>query len=98
MDVLEERRLDASSDVAALLPLLVSLDDERANAWLMRFMDDVDDQAVFQILREPNLATALRLKAAQRLADARGPMWEEGRTTALVLLCLLYTSDAADDP
>ena len=86
MDVLEERRLDASSDVAALLPLLVSLDDERANAWLMRFMDDVDDQAVFQVLREPNLATSLRLKAAQRLADARGPMWEEGRTTALVLL------------
>ena len=82
MDVLDERRLDASSDVTDLLPLVVSLGNERANEWLMRFLDDVDDQALFHVLQTEALDHALRLKAAQRLCDERGPMWEEGRTTA----------------
>ena len=86
MDVLDERRLDASSDVTELLPLVVSLGNERANEWLMRFLDDVDGQALFHVLQTEALDHALRLKAAQRLCDEQGPMWEEGRATALVLL------------
>ena len=86
MDVLDGRRLDASSDVTELLPLVVSLGSDRANDWLLRFLDDVDDQALFHVLQTMALASPLRLKAAQRLCDQRGPMWEEGRGMALVLL------------
>ena len=86
MDVLDGRRLDASSDVTELLPLVVSLGSDRANDWLLRFLDDVDDQALFHVLQTGALASPLRLKAAQRLCDQRGPMWEEGRGMALVLL------------
>ena len=86
MDVLDKRRLDANSDVTELLPLVVSLDSERANDWLMRFMDAVDEQALLHVLRTEELAGALRLKAAQRLCDQRGPMWDEGRSLAIVLM------------
>ena len=86
VSVLEERRLDASSDVSELLPLVVSLDSEQANAWLMRFMDDVDDQALYHIVHETALASSLRRKAAQRLCDEQGAMWEESRSVALTLL------------
>jgi len=86
VEVLEERRLDASSDVAELLPLVVSLSSERANDWLMRFMDDVDEQALYHVLHEPNLTATLRRKAAQRLCDEQGAMWEESRSVALTLL------------
>lgn len=86
MDVLDERRLDASSDITELLPLVVSLESERANEWLLRFMDDVDEQALLHVLHEQHLSTNLRLKAAQRLCDERGAMWEEGRTLALTTL------------
>ena len=86
MDVLDQRRLDASSDVTELIPLVVSLESERADAWLFRFMDDLDDQALFHVLQEPKLSSDLRLKAAQRLCDNGGAMWEEGRSLALTLL------------
>ena len=86
MDVLDGRRLDASSDITELLPLVVSLGSDRANDWLLRFLDDVDDQALLHVLQTEALTPALRLKAAQRLCDERGPMWEEGRNAALVLL------------
>ena len=86
MDVLEGRRLDASSDVTELLPLLTSLSNDRATGWLMQFMDDVDQQALLHIMMENALATDLRIMAAQRLCDEQGPMWEEGRALALVLL------------
>ena len=86
MDVLEGRRLDASSDVVELLPLLTSLSNDRATGWLMQFMDDVDQQALLHIMMENALATDLRIMAAQRLCDEQGPMWEEGRALALVLL------------
>ncbi len=86
MDVLERRRLDASSDVKELLPLLTSLSNERATDWLMQFMDDVDQQALLHIMMEETLANELRVKAAQRLSDEQGPMWEEGRSLALTLL------------
>ena len=85
-DVLEGRRLDASSDVADLLPLIVALSSERADDWLMRFMDDVDEQALYHVLHEEKLTTPLRRKAAQRLCDEQGAMWEESRSVALTLL------------
>jgi len=85
-DVLEGRRLDASSDVADLLPLIVALSSERADDWLMRFMDDVDDQALYHVLHEEKLTGPLRRKAAQRLCDEQGAMWEESRSVALTLL------------
>ena len=72
MDVLEGRRLDASSDVTELLPLLTSLSNDRATGWLMQFMDDVDQQALLHIMMENALATDLRIMAAQRLCDERG--------------------------
>ena len=86
VDVLNQRRLDASSDVTELLPLVVSLDNERANDWLMRFMDDVDDQALYHVLHETALDPALRIKAAQRLCDDQGAMWDESRGLAMTLL------------
>ena len=85
-DVLEGRRLDASSDVAELLPLIVALSSERADDWLMRYMDDVDDQALYHVLHEEKLTAPLRRKAAQRLCDEQGAMWEESRSVALTLL------------
>ena len=86
MDVLDQRRLDASSDITELLPLVVSLESERANQWLLRFMDAVDGQALLHVLHEERLSMELRLKAAQRLCDERGAMWEEGRSLALTIL------------
>ena len=86
VSVLQERRLDATSDVAELLPVVVSLNSEEANDWLMRFMDDVDEHALYHILHEMALSAPLRRKAAQRLCDEQGPMWEESRSVALSLL------------
>ena len=86
VDVLEQRRLDASSAVEELLPLVASLASERADAWLMRFMDDVDEHALFHIVQDTDLNPLLRRKAAQRLCDERGAMWEESRPVALTLL------------
>ncbi len=86
MEVLNQLRLDGSSDVADLLPLVVSLDDERANAWLLGFMNDLDDQALFLILRESALSEPIRLLAAQRMADAPGALWDESKSMVLELL------------
>jgi hypothetical protein len=91
MDVLKQLKLDASSDVTDLLPLVVSLNDERANAWLLSFMHHLDEQALFHILRESALSEPIRLLAAQRLADEPGTLWEESKS--LVLERLLETLD-----
>ncbi|MAH41765.1 MAG: hypothetical protein CMO41_05910, partial [Verrucomicrobiales bacterium] len=77
VEVLAERRLDASSDVSELLPLVVSLNSEQANEWLMRFMDELDEHALYHVLHETALSAPLRRKAAQRLCDEQGAMWDE---------------------
>jgi len=86
VEVLAERRLDASSDVSELLPLLVSLNSEQANEWLMRFMDELDEHALYHVLHETALSAPLRRKAAQRLCDEQGAMWDESRSVALTML------------
>jgi hypothetical protein len=86
MTVLNELKLDGSSDVTDLLPLVISLNDERANAWLMRFMPEVDEQALFHVVREPQLEAGLRLHAAQRLCDEPGALWDESKSYVLQIL------------
>ena len=77
MDVLDKRRLDANSDVTELLPLVVSLDSERANDWLMRFMDAVDEQALLHVLRTEELVGAPPLEG--RPAFVRPARTDVGR-------------------
>ena len=86
MTVLNSLRLDASSDVAELLPLVISMDDERANAWVMKFMGDINEQALHHVLTTHDLALDLRLRAAQRMCDERGMLWDESKSTVLSLL------------
>ena len=91
MAVLDGLSLDANSDVSELLPLIISMGDERANAWLSNYMDDIDEQALYHILVEEQLDDGLRLRAAQRLSDEKGMMWEQSKTP--VMLQLLVALD-----
>ena len=86
MDVLDTMRLDSTSDVTELLPLVISMGDERANNWLQRFIPDLDEQALFHVLSEANLDGSLRLSAAQRLCDNPGEVWDEAKGAVLTLL------------
>ena len=86
MEVLNGIRLDASSDVAELLPLLIGLNHEDANAWLMGFMKELSDQALFNILKADALSNDLRVASAQRLCDEQGILWEEAKSSVLSLL------------
>ena len=86
MNVLDQMRLDSTSDVSALLPLVISMNDERANNWLQRFLGDIDEQALVHILTESELASSLRLQAAQRLSDEPGELWDEAKASVLTLL------------
>jgi hypothetical protein len=86
MEVLGGLRLDGSSDVADLLPLVVSMNDDRANAWLMSFMNDVDEQALLRVVQTDELEASLRLTAARRLCDEPGAFWDEIKSSVLTLL------------
>lgn len=86
MEVLGSLRLDGSSDVTDLLPLVISMADERADAWLMGFLNDVDDHALFRIVQTTALSSSLRLAAARRMCDETGPFWDEAKSTVLALL------------
>ena len=77
---------DSTSDVTELLPLVISMGDERANNWLQRFIPDLDEQALFHVLSEANLDGSLRLSAAQRLCDNPGEVWDEAKGAVLTLL------------
>ncbi len=86
LDVLESLRLDGASDVGELLPLVVSLNDERANRWLLGFVPELDEQAIQHVLEATELSHELRLAAAQRMCDEPGEAWEASKSTALMLL------------
>jgi len=86
VEVLESLRLDGSSDVTELLPLVVSLNDERANGWLLRFIGELDEQALQHIIGAEALSHALRLAAAQRMCDEPGEAWKTSKSNALMLL------------
>lgn len=86
LDVLESLRLDGASDVGELLPLVVSLNDERANRWLLGFVPELDEQALQHVLEAKELSHELRLAAAQRMCDEPGEAWEASKSTALMLL------------
>jgi hypothetical protein len=86
VDVLETLRLDGSSDVTELLPLVVSIDEERANRWLLGFINDLNEQALQDMVEAVDLSHDLRLVAAQRMCDEPGEAWDATRSTALMLL------------
>ena len=86
LGVLSRMRLDGGSDVKELLPLLLEMQDERADAWLLGFVPDINDQALLHLLAEEGLALSLRLSAARRLCDEGGEAWSMAKGTALTLL------------
>jgi len=86
MDVLDQMRLDSTSDVTELLPLVISMSDERANNWLQRFIPDIDEQALFHVVSEEHLDISLRLSAAQCFCDDPGELWDEAKASVLTLL------------
>ena len=86
LDVLEGLRLDVHSDVVELLPLIISLDDQRANDWLLSFLPDLDEQAWFHIISEVKLVDPIRLAAAKALTDLQGHTWADIKSTAIHLL------------
>lgn len=79
LELLEGRRLDAASDISELLPLVVSIRDVRAERWLGNFMDELDEQAHYQILQNDGLDPQLRLRAAQRICDEGTYIWDEAK-------------------
>ena len=86
LHVLEGLRLDLHSDVVELLPLIISLNDQRANDWLLNFLPDLDEQAWFHIISEINLPNSIRLASAKALADLQGHAWSDIKPTVIHLL------------
>ena len=86
LHVLEGLRLDVHSDVVELLPLIISLNDQRANDWLLNFLPDLDEQAWFHIISEINLPNSIRLASAKALADLQGHTWSDIKPTVIHLL------------
>lgn len=86
LHVLEGLRLDVHSDVVELLPLIISLNDQRANDWLLNFLPDLDEQAWFHIISEINLPNSIRLASAKALADLQGLTWSDIKPTVIHLL------------
>lgn len=86
IEVLLSLSLDGGSDVEALLPVIVDLNDEQADAWLHHHLDTLEDEACLSVLLHDTLNPTLRLTAAQRLSDSGGDAWLSGATVALPLL------------
>ena len=86
LDVLITLSLDANADVAELLPLIVELDDEKADSWLEGHIDVLEPAACVHMIRHENLRLPLRLLAVERLCDAGDDSWNEVAALALPLL------------
>ena len=86
IEVLLSLSLDAGSDVEALLPVIVDLNDERADAWLHQHLSTLELDACRSILLHEGLSSSLRLTAAQRLADTGDDASLSDATVALPLL------------
>jgi hypothetical protein len=86
IEVLLSLSLDAGSDVEALLPVIVDLNDERADAWLHQHLSTLEPDACRLILLHEGLSSSLRLTAAQRLADTGDDASLSDATVALPLL------------
>ncbi|MCH1587734.1 MAG: hypothetical protein L7S02_00900, partial [Flavobacteriales bacterium] len=86
LEVLTTLSLDANSDVAELLPLVVELGDPEADAWLEGHIDVLEPVACMHMIKHESLPLSLRLLAVERLCDVRDESWDAVSTIALPLL------------
>lgn len=86
LEVLTTLSLDANSDVAELLPLVVDLGDPEADAWLEGHIDVLEPVACMHMIQHESLPLSLRLLAVERLCDVRDESWDAVSTIALPLL------------
>lgn len=86
LEALMTLSLDTTSDVAELLPLIVDLDDDEADAWLERHIPVLESVACMHIIQHEALRLPLRLLAVERLCDERDESWDAVAPVALPLL------------